>query len=185
MANPDKPRGFIFAQTLSGAAATAMTRKLTVAARSDATNSHGDIYIGDPVQVSTGGVVTVADSGDIIYGVVVGVGIDNIDHGPTGMYKADDLEVRYLPNTTAGVVWVIPKNDALFEIQSASDLDYTVGRSADITNTAATAHGSQTTSFSSCEMTTQANEDITIITIVDTPDNDSTLANARYIVQIN
>ena len=185
MANPDKPRGFIFAQTLSGAAATGMARKLTVAARSDATGNHGDIYIGDPVKVSIGGVVTVADSGDDIYGVAVGLGVDNIDHGPTGMYKADDLETRYLPNATAGFAWVIPKEDALFEIQSASDLDLTVGAEADVTTTAATAHGSQTTSFSSCEVTTKANADVTVVTIVDSPDNDSTLANTRYIVQIN
>ncbi len=90
MANPDKPRGFKFAQTLDGSAAVGMARKLTVAARADSGGDpdHGDIYIGDPVKVSIAGVVTVANSGDVIYGVVMGVGIDNIDHGPTGMYIA-------------------------------------------------------------------------------------------------
>ena len=185
MANPDKARGFIFAQTLDGSAAVGMLRKLTVAARSDATGNHGDIYIGDPVKMSNLGVVAVANSGDIVYGVCVGAGEDNIDHGPTGMYTPDNLERRYLPNATAGFIWVIPKENALFEIQSASDLDYTVGRSCDHTVTAATAHGSQTTSFSTAELTTEANGDVTIVTIVDTPDNDSTLTNTRYLVTIN
>lgn len=185
MANPDKPRGFKFAQTMNGSAAVGMLRKLTVAARADATGDHGDIYIGDPVKVSVAGVVTVADSGDVIYGVVAGVGEDNIDHGPTGMYKADDLEQRYLPNLSAGVVWVIPKENAVFEIQSDSDLDLTINAEADITNAAATNHGDQVTSQSNCEITTNVNADVTVITIVDTPDNDATLANTRYLVTIN
>ncbi len=184
MANPDKPRGFIFAQTLDGSAAVAMTRVLTVAARSES-DTHGHIFIGDPVKMTTLGVVAVANSGDIIYGVVVGLGQDNIDHGPTGMYKADDLETRYLDDTIAGVAFVIPKENAVFEIQSASSLSYTVGRSADINITAANPHGSTTTGFSSCELTTEANGDVTIVTIVDTPDNDSTLTNTRYLVTIN
>jgi len=185
MANPDKPNGFKFAQTQNGSAAVGMARKFDVAARADSTNNHGDIYIGDPVKISTAGVVTVADSGATIYGVVMGVGVDNIDHGPTGMYKADDLETRYLANLVAGVVWIIPKENAVFEIQSASDLDLTVNAPADITNTAGTAHGSQTTSQSSCELAATSNADVTVVAIVDSPNNDGTLANARYLVTIN
>ena len=187
MANPDKARGFKFAQTLDGSAAVGMARALTVAARADSGGSpdHGDIYIGDPVKVSAAGVVAVANSGDIIYGVVAGVGIDNIDHGPTGMFKADDLETRYLPDTTAGVAWVIPKENAVFEIQSASDLDLTIGATADINVAAATGHGDQTTGQSNCELTTSANADVTVVTLVDRPDNDETLANASYLVTIN
>ena len=184
MANPDKPQGFKFAQTLDGSAATGMSRKLTVAARSES-DAHGHIFIGDPIKVSIAGVVTVADSGDVIYGVCVGIGTDSIDHGPTGMYVADNLERRYLDDVTAGFVWVIPKENAVFEIQSASDLDLTIGAEADINTAAATAHGTLVTGFSTCEVTTKANADVTVVTIVDTPDNDSTLANTRYLVTIN
>jgi hypothetical protein len=184
MANIDRPNGLKVRKTINGSPVSAMMRKLSVAARSDATNNHGDIYIGDPIAVSVGGVVTVANSGDTIYGVVAGVGIDNVDHGNGGMYKADDLETRYIPHDAAGYVWVHPKENNLFEVQSASDLDLTVGAPADITNAAATAHGSRTTGVSSCELTTNANSDITVVEIVTTPDNDSTLANTRYLVKI-
>ena len=185
MANTDRPNGFKASKTLNGAPVSGMLRKLTVAARVDATGNHGDIYIGDPVKVSSAGVVTVANSGDVIYGVCAGVGISNVEMGLTGMFKADDLETRYLPELTAGFIWVYPKENTLFEIQSASDLDLTVGASADITVTAATSHGSQTTSQSSCELTTDANSDVTVVELQTAPDNDTTLANARYLVQIN
>ena len=185
MANTDRPNGLKASKTINGSPVAQMLRKLTVAARADATGNHGDIYIGDPVKVSIAGVVTVADSGDVIYGVCAGVGIDNVDHGETGMFKADDLETRYLPNTTAGFIWVYPKENMLFEVQSASDLDLTINAEADITNTAATAHGSQTTGVSSCELTTLANADVTVVELQTAPDNDTTLANARYLVSIN
>ena len=184
MANPDKPRGFIFAQTQNGSPAVGMARKYTVAARSES-DDHGHIFIGDPVKVSIAGVVAVANSGDVIFGVCMGVGVDNIDHGPTGMYKADDLETRYLDDATAGVAWIIPKENAVFEIQSASDLDLTVGAEADINISAGSTHGTLATGFSNCEVTTLANADVTVVTIVDSPDNDSTLANTRYLVTIN
>ena len=185
MANTDRPNGFKASKTLNGSPVSAMLRKLTVAARADATGNHGDIYIGDPVKMSVAGVVTVANSGDIIYGVCAGVGIDNIEHGDTGMFKADDLETRYLPDTTAGFVWVYPKENVLFEIQSASDLDLTVGATADTNVAAATAHGTQGTGVSSCELTTSANADVTVVELQTAPDNDTTLANARYLVSIN
>ena len=187
MANTDRPNGFRASKTLNGAPVSGMLRKLTVAARADSggTPDHGDIYIGDPVKMTAAGVVTVADSGQTIYGVVAGVGIDNVEHGETGMFKADDLETRYLPDTTAGFVWVYPKENVLFEIQSDSDLDLTVGALADITNTAATGHGVILTGVSNCELTTFANGDVTVVELQTAPDNDTTLANARYLVSIN
>ncbi len=184
MANPDKPTGFKFVQTLDGSPAVGMVRKLTVAARSES-DDHGHIFIGDPIKMTTLGVVAVANSGDVIYGVCVGIGTDSIDHGPTGMYVADNLERRYLDDATAGFIWVIPKENAIFEIQSDTDLDYTVGRSCDINIAALGTHGTLVTGVSLCEVTTEANADVTIVTIVDTPDNDSTLVNTRYWVTIN
>ena len=185
MANTDRPNGFKASKTINGSAVTQMLRKLTVAARSDATGNHGDIYIGDPVKMTSAGVVTVADSGDVIYGVCAGAGIDNVEHGATGMYKADDLETRYLPNATAGFVWVYPKENMLFEIQTSTDMDLTVGEQSDITNTAATAHGTQGTGVSNCELVDGGNNDVTVVELVDSPDNDNTLANSRVLVAIN
>ncbi len=185
MANTDRPNGFKASKTINGSPVAHMLRELTVAARADSTNDHGDIYIGDPIKVSSAGVVAVANSGDVIYGVVAGVGQDNIDHGDTGMYKADDLETRYLPDPTAGSVWVYPKENMLFEIQSASDLDLTIVAQADINVVAATAHGSQDTSQSNAELVADANSDVTVVELQRAPDNDTALANARYLVSIN
>jgi hypothetical protein len=185
MANVDRPNGFRAAKTLNGAPMSAMLRKLTVAARSDSTNDHGDIYIGDVVKMTLAGVVTVADSGEIIYGVVAGVGVNNIEHGETGMYKADDLEQRYLPDAVAGFVWVYPKENMLFEIQTASDLDLTVGELVDHNTTAATAHGAQGSGVSSVELVDGSNNDATVVELTTRPDNDNTLANARVLVSIN
>ena len=185
MANVDRPNGFKASKTINGSPVAHMLRKLTTAARADATGNHGDIYIGDPVKVSVGGVVTVADSGAVIYGVVAGVGVDSIDHGDTGMYDAANLETRYLPDLIAGEVWVYPKENMLFEIQSASDLDLTIGAQADINVAVDTAHGDQDTGVSTCELTTDANSDVTVVELQTAPDNDTALANARYLVSIN
>ena len=185
MANPDKPRGFKFAQTMNGSPAVGMMRKLTVAARSEA-DDHGHIFIGDPVKVSIAGVVAAANSGDVIYGVCAGIGTTgDIDHGTPGMYVSNDLERRYLDDVTAGSIWVIPKENAVFEIQSDSDLDLTIGAEADVNISAGSTHGVLATGQSNVELTTLANADVTVVTIVDTPDNDSTLANTRYLVTIN
>jgi hypothetical protein len=185
MANVDRPNGFRAAKTLNGSPMSAMLRKLTVAARTDSTNDHGDIYIGDVVKMSLAGVVTVADSGEIIYGVVAGVGVDNVEHGETGMYKADDLEQRYLPDAVAGFVWVYPKENMLFEIQTPTDLDLTVGELSDTNCTAASVHGIQASGVSNVELVDGSNNDVTVVELVTRPDNDPTLAFARVLVAIN
>lgn len=189
MANVDRPNGFKAAKSLIGAPFNSLVRFYEAADRSaDSTNNHGDIYIGDPVALSSGKVVP-ADSGDTILGVAVAIGKDGdfVTDSPTGYYNPDDLMQRYasLSDTTGVVVGVIPAEAAIFEVQSASDLDLVRGDAADITNTAATAHGSRTTGKSSCELTTSTNSDVTVVEFVTTPDNDTTLANARYLVKFN
>jgi hypothetical protein len=182
MANTDRPNGFTPVKSLLGAPWNSLIRKLTVAARSDATNNHGDIYIGDPVSVSTAGAVTVSDAGDTIYGVVVAVGTDSVTHGDQGPFNADNLSKQYLAHDEAGYVWVVPANGVLFSVQTALDLDLSPGEKADITNTAATAHGSRTTSRSSCELTTASNNDVMVVEDDTSPNNDVSLANARHLV---
>jgi len=191
MANTDRANGFTPSKTLSGAPVTGLIRKITVAARSAGDNS-GDIYIGGVISVSDTGVVVnaVTTSADIL-GVVVGVGTDNIEHGETGMFTADSLEQRYLPDASAGVVWYVPATDVLFEVQTGADLDLAPGMGADfgLTTTdyasGTTGHGSQTTSRSLLELSS-ANAtagDVRVVEDVTTPDNDTSLANARHLVK--
>ena len=191
MANPDRPHGFRASGSLSGAPMQGLVRAVysPAADRSgDTTNNHGDIYLGDPITISTAGAVTPADSDELVAGVCVGVGATSSVHfGGTGAIDApapafdpSDLTKRYLAHSEEGWVYYVPANDVIFEIQSASDLDLEQGGYADITNTAATAHGSRTTGFSDCELTTASNNDVQVVEIVYAPDNDLTLANTRY-----
>ena len=101
------------------------------------------------------------------------------------MFKPNALEERYLAADEDGYVWVIPARDSLFEIQSASDLDLVVGAAADHNVTAATAHGTRVTGISNAELVTSVNADVTVVEIKESPDNDPTLANARYFVKFN
>jgi len=183
MANPDRPMGFRPVKSLTGHPINMMLRKYQAADRSaDTTNNHGDIYVGDPVALSAGKVVP-ANSGGTILGVVVAVGQGTINHGDVGAFDPDNLMKRYLGYADAGYVWVCPAEDVLFEVQTASALSLVAGSLADITNAAATAHGSRTTGLSSCELTTAVNNDIAVVEDVVDNDNDTTLANARHLVE--
>jgi hypothetical protein len=183
MANVDRPNGFSLGQSQLGAPLNAMIRKYEAADRSaDTTGNHGDIYVGDPVKLVSGKVLP-ANSGDTILGVAVAVGVDATTFGDTGYFDSNNLTKRYLAYDEDGVVAVIPAEGNLFEVQSASDLDLVVGANADITLAAATAHGSRVTSRSSVELTTDSNSDVIVTDILTTPDNDGSLANARYLVK--
>jgi hypothetical protein len=183
MANVDRPNGFRPSKTLIGAPWTALVREYTAADRSsDTTNNHGDIYIGDPVALSSGLVVP-ANSGAAVVGVVVAIGPTSANFGETGYYDANNLGKRYLAYNEAGKVGVVPAEGVLFEVQSASDLDLVVGAEADFTLVAGAAHGSRTTGNSNVELTTDSDSDVRVVEVVRTPDNDLTLANARYLVK--
>lgn len=184
MANIDRPTGFRFAKNLTGTPVSAMIRKYQAADRSaDTTNDHGDIYIGDPVALSSGLVVP-ANSGDTILGVAVAFGATgDTTFGDEGYFNASNLEQRYLPHTaTTGIVAVMPAEGNLFEAQTAADLDLVAGSNADISTDAAEAHGSQTTGKSTAELVTSVNADVIVVEDVTTPDNDVTLTNARHLV---
>lgn len=186
MANVDRPNGFSLAKSLIGAPVQGLERRYQAADRSaDATGNHGDIYIGDPVTL-VAGLVQVANSGDEILGVAVGVGTTGVvTFGPGGMFKPNALEERYLAYDEDGQVWVIPARDVLFEIQSATDLDLVVGAQADFNVAAATAHGDRLRGISNAELVAAVNNDVTVVEIKESPDNDTTLANARYFVKFN
>lgn len=184
MANPNRANGFRPVGTLAGTPWNARVRRYQAADRTaDTTNNHGDIYVGDPVAFSSGLVVP-ANSGDVVLGVCVACGYNasTNDQG-IGPYDPRDLTIRYSPLTDATAntyIWVAPAEGGIFEIQSASDLDLLVGATADHNVTAATTHGSRTTGKSNAQMVADTNDDLRIVEIPLYPDNDSTIANARY-----
>ena len=184
MANVDRPNGFRFGKTLNGAPVAAMIRRYEAADRSaDTTNNHGDIYLGDPVTLVNGR-VQVANSNDPVLGVAVATGADgDTNFGNEGYFNADNLQERYLAADQDGIVAVIPAENSLFEIQTASDLDLLPGSMADMNTAAATAHGSRTTSRSTVELVVAANNDVRVVEQIVTPDNESDMANARHLVQ--
>ena len=141
--------------------------------------------MGDPVKLSSGKVLP-ANSGDTILGVAVAVGKPGaIEHGEDVYFNADDLSQRYAPLTdaTGWIVGVIPAEACLFEVQTSADLDLVPGSLADTNVAAATAHGDQTTGISTAELAAASNNDVKVVEDVRTPDNDTTLTNARHLVK--
>ena len=190
MANPDRASGFTPVGTLSGASWQGLVRRAQMANLTDNTANHGDIYIGDPITLDTSGFAVVADSGEEkIIGVCVGVGYVGAGNAANeaGMFNPANLEKRYGDEVQADAgdtIWIYyaPSHDTIFEIQNDAAMAITVnavGLELDITNTAATIHGSRTTSISSCELTTNSNSDVKVVAHPEYVDNDLTLANAR------
>lgn len=189
MANRDAPNGFRPQRALNGGNWTALVRRYQVGnASSDSTNNHGDIYIGDPVKLSSGKALA-ANSGDTILGVVVGVGKASATWGEVGPFDPTTLSsALYVPygETSADsdwYVWVVPADFVLFEVQSASDLDSVAGAELDFSTDANEAHGSRTNGISTAELVADVNSDVMVVETVRSPDNDTTLANTRYIVR--
>ena len=77
----------------------------------------------------------------------------------------------------------MPAEGNIFEIQTAADLDLVAGSAADINLIANTTHGDRTSGNSIVELVADSNHDITVIEDVTTPDNDTTLVNARHLVK--
>lgn len=183
MANVSRSFGFRPAKSLTGAPWEAMVRFYNAGTRSsDTTNNHGDIYIGDPVKLSSGAVLP-ANSGDVILGVAVTVGTTTSTFGQTGYYNPNNLGQMYLAYADTGVVGVVPAEGALFYCEEASDLDLVQGSLADINSAAATAHGSRTTGQSSVKLTTASNNDVKVVEMVTSPDNDATITAGKFIVK--
>lgn len=183
MANVSRSTGFRPVKSLLGSPWNGLIRYYTAGTRSsDTTNNHGDIYRGDPVKLSSG-LVLPANSGDTILGVAVAAGTSTTTFGVAGYYNPNNLGQAYLGYSDTGVVGVVTCEGNLFEVEEASDLDLVIGSAADITNTAAIAHGSRTTGYSSCKITTASNNDVRVVEMVTSPDNDPTATAAKYIVR--
>lgn len=183
MANPDRPNGFIPVGTLDGSPWNGKVRRYAAADRSsDSTNNHGDIYVGDPVSLSSGAIVP-ADSGDTVVGVAVAVGVEDSVNDGIGPFDPNNLEKRYLALGEDGYVYVAPADGVLFEVQTAADLDLVPGSAADFSTDADEAHGSRVTGRSSAELVANSNGDVVVVEDNLAVDNDTSLANARHVVR--
>lgn len=187
MANADRANGFSFAKSLTGHAPNAMARKYPVTVNAERTAlTDGAIYLGDAVQFGTttgAGTILPFTSGQQCAGVVVGVGTnDGIEMGEAGPFDAENLEKRFLSETEAGFVWIIPAKDNLFEVQ-ASDIPANPAYTdlAGVSPDASATHGSTTTSRSTMEITFGAGSDVKVVEY-DTVANDITLVDGKYVV---
>ncbi len=177
MANVARIRGFVASKSLIGGdTGNPLIREYNA----DAARTNG-IYIGDPVTLEADGNVAQAASGETILGVVAAVGVESTNFGDTGYWDADNLGKRYLASTDVGVVGVIPAEMYLFTVYDDVDNDLVQGSFADL----AVAQGSATTGNSAFTIdgAVTTNTDTQVVEQVTTPDNDPTLADARYMIK--
>ena len=178
MANPDRPRGFTPVKTLSGGPVAGTVRSVGV-------TDGADMFIGDLLTLTSNLAAVAASNDSTFLGVAVGFGkVGDMSGEYAGAYNPDNLNTPQYYDDSANThtewrVFYVPAEDAIFEVQSASDLDLAVGDTADLLATG----GSTTTGRSAQEITTSSNTDVTVVEIPRYPDNDSTLANTRYWVQ--
>lgn len=179
MANPDRPNGFKFVKTLSGAPMTSVMRSIGV---TDGT----DIFKNDLLSL-TSNLAAVATTNDATFlGVAVGFGkVDPATGEFGGAYNPDDLTKLYYDDSasthTEWRVFYVPVDEAIFEVQSDTDLDAAIGDPLDLLKTTA---GNATTGISGQQVGANTNTDMHVVDIPPYPDNDSTLANTRYHVAI-
>lgn len=179
MANSDRPNGFKFVQTISGAPVSSLIRTVGVA-------DSADIFINDALQLSSGLAQALAVEG-VCLGVAVGFGkVNDLSGEITGPYDPDNLEKRFYDDSanthTDWVVYYIPAEDAIFEAQTDTAATLVVGEAQDILATA----GSTTTGISAMEINADAltnDGDVVVVSIPNNVGNDITLAFGRYHVK--
>lgn len=176
MANIDRPNGFKFVKTISGAPVTAVIRAIGVA-------DGADIFVGDALNLASGLGAAAATNDAAILGVAVGFGKFDKDGrtplGPfnpanlnsTGMFYDDSASTH-----TEWCVYYIPADDAIFEVQTATALTKVPGDTADLS----AGTGSSTTGQSAHEITTASNADVTIVEVPNLVGNDPTAVWGRY-----
>lgn len=177
MANVDRPNGATPIGRL-GSVQTFTLRKIAV----DASNGTA-IFKGDFVKREDDGNAAPAAAGNAIYGVCIGVVVNRS--------VAATEHPGYLPASTAGNILVIVDKDALYEIQEDGNMTTAViGSNGDIVAGAgSTTTGRSAHELDSSDVTTNdgsaASAQLRVIDVVDSPDNDGALANAKWIVMIN
>jgi len=186
MANADTPRGLKPEKYLGGAAYTGAANRYYV----PASDTDAAVYVGGLVKLAgsadSRGVPSVTgnvSTADTVVGVVIAVDPDNgagADGRDSDLYRASGTE-RY--------VWVADDPNVLFSVQddaSATLAATNVGNSADLTGFTS---GSTTTGLSSIEIsattatTGAGDEDVLIMGLMDTPDNEIG-DNANWLVRL-
>jgi len=179
MANPDRPSGFKFVKTISGAPVASVMRSVGV-------TDGADMFVGDLISLDTNlGKVGATNDADFL-GIAVGFGkVDGASGEYASAYNPDNLTTLYYDDSasthTDWRVFYVPLQDAVFEVQSDTDLDLAVGDPCDLLVTTA---GSTVTGISGQQVGANTNTDMRVVEIPTYPDNDSTLANTRYFVAI-
>jgi len=174
MPNIDRPNGLRAVKTLSGAPLTGMIRAIGVA-------DSADIFIGDPITLSSGLAAPGASNDAAFLGVAVGFG-KMVGGVPQGPYNPDNLGKRYYDDSesthTDWCCYYIPADDVIFEAQTATALTLVVGSTCDLSYTA----GNTTTGISACELTTNSNADFNVVEVPLLADNTPTAVWGRYYV---
>lgn len=172
MANVDRPNGFKPVGTLSGASWRGRIRAIGVA-------DGADIFVGDPINLSSGLAAPGATNDASFLGVAVGFG-KFVNGQPVGPFDPANREATYYDDSasthTDWCVFFVPADDMVFEAQTATALTLVVGSTCDLSYTA----GNTTTGISACELTTNSNADFTVVEIPLTIDNDQTAVWGRY-----
>jgi hypothetical protein len=177
MANADRPNGFKPVKSLSGRDWNSMIRYIGVA-------DGEDIGIGDMINLESGLADPMATNDAAVLGVAVGFGKVDADGIPLGPYNPADLSIAYYDDSanthTEWVVYYVPADDVVFEVQTNADLDLVVGDVVDLVDGAV----DTTTGRSIQEVGTSTNADFTVVEIPKYPDNDNSLANALVWVMV-
>ena len=188
MANVDRANGFRPVKSQLGAPWTSLVRHYPATTGRNGTNNSGDIYIGDIVEISGGYAQPMTTLGGAVLGVVVAVGKDNSEtalntDNAKRYYDPDNLSKRYLAYDEAGYVGVVPAEGCLFQVQSDAT-GMAQGSLADLGIATTAARGNRTTGNSLQFITTAATgNDVEIVEMVDSPDNDPSEVNGKYIVK--
>lgn len=177
MANADRPSGFKPVKTMSGRDWNSMIRYIGVA-------DGEDIGIGDILNLESGLADPGATNDAAFLGVAVGFGQVDADGIPLGPFNPDDLGKRYYDDSasthTDWVVYYVPADDVVFEVQTNADLDLSVGDNVDLVDGAV----DTTTGRSIQEVGTSTNADFVVVELPKYPDNDNSLANAKVWVMV-
>lgn len=141
-----------------------------------------NIAIGDPVKLlGTADSVGVADvglagTGDVIVGVVIGV-------------KANPLDLNHIYRAAGVDTYVIVADsmDVLYEVQANGVVATTqIGLNANFTNGGvSTAVGVSGVQLDASTLATTATLPLKVVGAVQSPDNDITSTNAKFLVMIN
>lgn len=179
MANPDRPNGFKFVKTLSGAPMASVVRSVGV-------TDGADIFKNDLINLTSNLAVAASTNDATFLGVAVGFGkVDKATGNYTSAFNPDNLTTLYYDDSasthTEWRVFYVPVDDAIFEVQSDTDIDLAIGDPCDLLGTTS---GSTTTGVSGHQVGANTNTDMYVVDIPPYPDNDSTLANTRYHVTI-